>query len=217
MFWRVHETLVKQLTGSGKALLNTVNSLTSDVVGSVSLDGEQFSAPPVRFLGTTSHLRIWLLSSCSIAPTLVIVMVYTYMGQGIWGRSPNWKHHTLNFPDKPELSIAWRPSDRTLCISFPLCLSVSGKAYYLSRLFTGCSCKVGVCSSSMMKLWRRPHFGEWHASTLCCLELRPCPLDELRQTLQERTGWIGVSHETGNAIHEGLHKSEDASIRAPFY
>ena len=55
----------------------------------------------------------------------------------------------LEFPRQ----IAWRPPDGTLCISFPRRLLLSGKAYYLPRLFIGCSCRVGMCSSPMVKLF----------------------------------------------------------------
>ena len=47
--------------------------------------------------------------------------------------------------------MAWRPSRAVLCTSSPLCLLVSGKAYNLPGLLTGCSQTVGMMLPPMEK------------------------------------------------------------------
>ena len=71
------------------------------------------------------------------------------------GKSPNWKKHTLNFPNpcKPDSSIAWTFTGSPRRVAADL-FPVNGGAF---------------CRNSQ--------FGEWHASALCCLELHPHPLN----------------------------------------
>ena len=121
--------------------------------GITSLAKNEYSASHMRFLGTQIHPCIWLFTRRSLASTLIIVMVYTCIGQIIRDRSLKWKHYIFNFPGGHEFSIAWRPSDRTFCISFPRYLVASHKKYQLQRLFIGCSCRVRVCSPPMVKLF----------------------------------------------------------------
>ena len=123
------------------------------------------------------------------------------MGQIIRGRSPNWKHHNLNFHSLEVLGQDLVYLLSTVSVS--QWQGIPPPKTFNWLLLGGCNMFVINGENTLP--------GEWHVSTLCCLELHPCSLDELRQTLHETTGWLGASHETGDVIHEDLHRREDAS------
>ncbi|GFN92288.1 cleavage and polyadenylation specificity factor subunit 1-like [Plakobranchus ocellatus] len=65
-----------------------------------------------------------------------VLITYTRSGHKSFAISTNWRYYTSNFPDKPHLSIAWRPTEACFNASDPQVVSFRDESYHLPRLLT---------------------------------------------------------------------------------
>ncbi|KAH3863010.1 hypothetical protein DPMN_025986 [Dreissena polymorpha] len=90
--------------------LATLNSSTSEAIGSLSWLVLPYSPMLVKLGGTPSHLRRCRLITLSNPSTVVVAISYSIRGHISQGSNPYWYSHALNLPGSPVWSISFRPS-----------------------------------------------------------------------------------------------------------
>ena len=113
-------------------------------------------------------------------------LIYTVSGHIIRGMRPYCKHHNFNFPGRPLRWIDLRPSLTCFAVSWTLPVSFKFSVYQRPRLFTGCSCIVGISSPHRVK-WKLVNFPRLRTrlSRLLRLKLHPAPIHELLKFTQD--------------------------------